>query len=573
MRIHFKIKKILLLVMIFVASIFAVAPTFAKNNVKNISIDVVVRNNGSATITQQWQGTFHEGTEVYLPIEDRNLTIRNFKASMNGRDFLSVEKWDVNASFNNKSFRSGINRTSKGVELCFGISNYGENVYTFSYDVDPLVKSYPDADGFNFQFVNPNMTTTPTSVSLRIGLENGVALSDKNSRIWGFGYDGEVIFSEDGYIVAFTTSPINSNNYMNIMVQLFKGVISPNVKGSGTFENLHDIAFEGSTYKKTLDAIKNKGIDWFAVIVGLVFGGLIIGVILGIISRIKRKHELKIFYQACNYFRDAPNGSLIPMSHALFRDFDIWKSKESNVVGAIIMKMINDKNLEPIQEKSYGFFGREKINTSLKVGPEPENTLFKDLYRIIIRAAGSDGILQENELKEYAKDNYNDLNNYMDFLLKSGKNYLNNNDCYAKVGGNRLNDLTDRGKAELAQVYGLRKFLDEFTLISERGVLEGIIWEDLMVYATLFGVAKKVISELKEIYPDRMVEIDNYAHNYYISDSYFRTLYYSSNNRRRAVEAEKWAKLAEAAAEGFGGSASIGGGGGFSGGGSGGGTR
>ena len=258
------------------------------------------------------------------------------------------------------------------------------------------------------------------------------------------------------------------------------------------------------------------------------------------------------------------------MSHTLFRDFDIWGSKESNVVGAIIMKMINDKNLEPLQEKSYGAFGKEKINTSLKVGPAPEDPILKELYDIIVKAAGSDGILQENELKQYAKKNYNALNNYLDSLSNAGKNLMNSNNCYLKVGGNNLKSLSERGKEELAQVYGLRKFLDEFTLISERSVTEGVIWENLMVYATLFGVAKKVLSELKRVYPDRMPEIENYSTAYYISDSYFRTLYYSSIYTKRALQA---AKLAKMAADGLGGAASISGGGGFSGGGSGGGTR
>ena len=62
------------------------------------------------------------------------------------------------------------------------------------------------------------------------------------------------------------------------------------------------------------------------------------------------------------------------------------------------MKLINNGNLEPIQEKSYGFFGNEKISTSLRVGNEPEDPLLRELYDIIIKAAGDDGVLQENEL-------------------------------------------------------------------------------------------------------------------------------------------------------------------------------
>ena len=72
------------------------------------------------------------------------------------------------------------------------------------------------------------------------------------------------------------------------------------------------------------------------------------------------------------------------------------------------------------------------------------------------------------------------------------------------------------------------------------------------------------------MYPDRIAEIQNYENTYYVSDAYFRTLYWTSLNTRRAIQA---AELAKMAADGLGGAASIGGGGGFSGGGSGGGTR
>ena len=74
---------------IFIASISFSVTAFAKNNVSNISMDVLIHNNGSATITQQWTGTFDTGTEVYLPIEDRSLIVSNLKVSMNGREFMA----------------------------------------------------------------------------------------------------------------------------------------------------------------------------------------------------------------------------------------------------------------------------------------------------------------------------------------------------------------------------------------------------------------------------------------------------------------------------------------------------
>ena len=218
-----------------------------------------------------------------------------------------------------------------------------------------------------------------------------------------------------------------------------------------------------------------------------VLGLGIAGTVATIFSKIKRKSILKHFYKEGNYFRDTPNNGNIAVSHTLFNDFDIWKNKENNVIGAMIMKMINDKNLEPLRETTYGLFGNEKISTSLKVGASPSDHLIKELYDLIIVAAGEDGILQEKELSNYAKQNYEALNNFLDKILAEGHNRLNQTDCYTHINGNRLNDLTPKGISELSEVYGLRKFLDEFTLINERSLTEGIIWENLMVYATLFA--------------------------------------------------------------------------------------
>lgn len=557
---------VITLLIIFFATLI-VSPSFAKNNISKIEMDVVLKNNGSAHITEKWTGFFNEGSEVYKPIDDKSITVRNLKVSKDGRDFLEVERWDVNASFEHKAWRYGINQTNTGIELCFGISSYGENsTYTFSYDIDPIVKSYTDYDGFNFQFVNPYMATFPTSVMIRFYHENfETPITEENTRIWGFGFNGETLFGEN-YAIAFSSMPLENNESAIIMMAFNKGLFAPNVKIDGSFENeVQNIAFEGSTYQET---IKNDQHSYIMTI--LIIIAFLVSFLMPVILFIVRITTLKGFYKNTGYFRDTPNGGDIAMSYVLTKDFSIWNSKDANVIGAIIMKMINDKNLEPIQEKSYGLFGNEKINTSLKIGPAPSDPIVKGLYDILIRAAGEDQILQENEVKKYLKYDYTALTNYIDGLEEKGHNSLNQNQCYNKILGKNLNDLNDNGKKELSQVYGLRKFLDEFSLISERSLIEGVIWENLLVYATLFGLAKKVLSELKKVYPEDLTKIENYSYNYNISYLYYQSIYTSSIQARQAINA---ARLARMAAAGHGGSISFGGGGGFSGGGHGGGTR
>lgn len=279
-------KLLLLLVNILFVSILSCINTYAKNNVENIEIDVAIHKNGSATITQNWKGRFDEGTELYLPIDDKSIVVKNFKVKKGLREYLEADRWDVDWSFETKKWRSGINYTEKGVELCFGISEYGDNIYTFSYDIDPLVKSYIDADGFNFRFVNPDMETYPSNVSLRIRIDDK-KLSTENARIWGFGFDGIATFSEDGYGVAFSTTPLTESNYVNVTLETFKGILSPNVRIDDSFENaVLNTALENSDYGKELsNSIDNRLILVIPIII----------LILGLIIRLKGTSKKEYF--------------------------------------------------------------------------------------------------------------------------------------------------------------------------------------------------------------------------------------------------------------------------------------
>lgn len=550
--------------LIAVVMFMQVTAIFA-NSVSQMDIDVLVHDDGSATITQKWTGTFTDGTENYIPISDSSVDISNFMVSMGERVFEYLPNWNVNASFNEKSFKCGINQTSDGIELCFGISNYGNNTYIFKYDVEPLVKSYIDYDGFNFKFVNDSMSTFPSDVNLRLRMENGTALTTDNALIWGFGGDFDV-YVQNNEAIAYTNSKLRGNNSMIIMMRFNKGIINPIIKIDSTFDKgLKNKAFIGSEYEKT----NRFSLLSYLMMIGSFIMFLFI-VIIPIINSIKRKNELKKFYNEINYYRDTPNSGNMALTYVLYSDFDIWKNKESNIIGALILQMIHDKNLEPIKETSVGFFGREKINTSLKMVSEPTDGAAKRLFDIIKMAAGADGILQEKELKTFATKNFKILNDLYDLIKQDGHTTLNEMGGYKKILGNKLKDLSDIGKKELFEVYGLRKYLEDFTLVKEREVEEVHIWENLLIYATLFGNAKKVLTTLRKLYPENIETITNIETSVYISNAYYRTLYYSSMNGRNAMMAAKAAKMA---ASGLGGHASLGGGGGFSGGGSGGGSR
>lgn len=545
-----------LLAVFSLALIFCACSVFAENNVSEIDIDVTVRNDGSAYIVQNWHGRFDEGTENYIPIATDDISVSDFKVSDSNGTYTFVDDWDIDADFDEKARKCGINETADGIELCFGISEYGENKYAIEYVVTDFIKSYTDYDGTNFMFVNPDMSTFPTDGHINIALENGVALNEDNGAIWAFGYDGFVEF-QDGKVNAYTTDALAGDDSMIVMLRLNKGLIFPKTETGISFEIVQNKAFDGSDYGyASTEASLIEKIIGYAVLFGIL--ALVVAVIVFLL---KRRKEIKKFYKETGYFRDVPNGGKTEVSHYLAQNFDI-AGEESLIIGALILSMINKGALEPQTEKDVGFFGKVKESVNLKLIKVPDTAAERSLYNLLSASAGEDGILQEKELEKYSYKHPEKINNFIDNVKKMGENEFVSLGGFTGRAGNCIKDLSGKGKTELAEIIGLKKYLEDFTLIAEREITETIIWKEYMVYATLFGIAEKVLKQLEKVYPEKIPEIETYTGNVAVATGYYRSMYMSS---QKAIQARR--------TSGGGGRASFGGGGGFSGGGHGGGSR
>lgn len=553
-----KIIKKLAFLVFFIQILFSNS-VFASNNVNRIEIDVMIRDNGSANIVQTWYGNFEEGTENYIPIDtaNGNITVENLSVSDENGEYSYVENWNIDASFKEKAKKFGIVKTDKGIEICFGITEYKTKKYTVSYDVGGFIKSYDDFDGTNFMFINPDMSTFPTNGYVNIFLEKDIELNEENCAVWAFGYDGFVEFLR-GSVIAETESALTGDDSVIVMLRLNKGIISPEVIADGSFEDVKNKAFEGSDYGIGYEDEETEEATVFETIIGFL---VLLLIFLPFVFLIKRRREIKKFYTSAEYFRDVPNGGKIEISHYLAQNFSVAK-EESLIIGTLILSMINKGFIEPMVEKEIGLFGKEKEKVNLKSVKTPENTVERDLYNLIFTAAGEDGILQERELEKYAYKHPDEINNFINSVKKNGENEFVSAGGFSGGAGNRIKDLSDRGKQELSEIMGLKKFLEDFTLIAEREITETVIWKEYIVYATLFGISEKVLSQLKNVYPEKIPEIETYTRNVIIANSYRKSMY---NSSQRAIQ--------ERRTSGGGGFASHSGGGGFSSGGHGGGSR
>ena len=531
---------------------------FASNNVSDINVDVIINDDGSAYITQTWNCNFTEGTEGYIPIENLGeMTISDFSVSDENGAYTYIDDWDINAGFDEKAGKCGIVETEKGNELCWGISEYGAKRYAIEYKISGLVGSYTDFDGFNFQFINSGMGTLPTDVTVKITMKNGTLLDANNSGIWAFGFKGQIEF-QNGKVVAYTEKSLSTDTEsVIIMLQLNKGLISPTRTVNDSFETVKTRAFEGSDYNN--DSESEEGSTGIGFLTWLLIIAVFVFIIFAVVQTAKKQKKIRALYKKAEYFREAPLSGNIEEAYVLAEKYS-QASDDGNLIGAAFLKLINAGCLEPMTERSVGFFGKEKESVSLRLVRRPElaGLTVDMLYNLLESACGSDRILQERELEEYCKKHHEAITEIIDAAKEYGGNMLEQMACYDSSKAAKPLGLSQLGTNLLLSIMGFKKYLLEFSLIGERTIAESVIWQDYLTFATLLGIADKAIEQFEKVYPVPTQYSEN-AHYYYMLAYSYRHASYDTAQAARS--------------SGEGGGSSFGGGGGFSGGGGGGGAR
>lgn len=543
-------------VLAVIVCIVLLTPTvFAANQVPEMEIDVALLSDGSAQITQIWTTDTDEGTEFYLARNDSGyLSITDFSVSDNNGAYAFVEDWAVNASFEEKANKCGIVETDTGVELCWGFSQYGENRYTIRYIVHGLVGSFSDADGFNHRFVD-EMSFFPTNVVLTIRNQDGTPLNDDICDIWGFGYEGQIAF-EDGAIRAWSEAPLESGNHMTIMVSLQKGILSPQRNVADSFETVKDRAFEGSDYTGDEEYEDLTAGDWLIVLGVLLAPVLFIVFIVKLSIKVRKAKNKKRMEQA-GYFRDAPNDGNLNVTYRLGLCSGLCE--EDALLGAYLMQLISQGCLESTDNS----LDAKSVRLRLNHPPQSGNAYEDALYTILEAAAGAEGVLDPAELEQYCGRNYKPLFRFMDSCDRDAMQTLVLSGCLKGAILENAKNLTKKGQQELDELYGLKHFLLDFSLIQERGIAETVLWQDYMVYALMFGIADKLESQIRQLYPELVPQLEQHQ-RYVHYTCYYNGLMYAAYSR------ERLRRTPSHRSGGSGGRVSIGGGGGFSGGGGGG---
>ena len=534
---------------------------------------------GNAQIFQKWDVEVVSGTEWYIPIgnlgnrfvhslsvveldPDSEEIIAQFESDGTG--------WDSKRSRKEKAFRCGIvDKGSSGVELCWGQGDFGRHCWVIEYYVDNLVEGYTDADGFNYQFVNDELIALPQHISLIVSnvpgldasLDDIIEFSPEDTKFWGFGFKGRSEIDE-GVIYFESDGPFQSESWsVIIMCRFEKGRFSPEYTYDYSFDKVEEKALKGASFD---DDKEDETSFW--VLLGTIIAAILgYGLWKNIQVKSGRKYNKKLLggTRVDGWYRDVPLDGNLPAALWVLENSDRFTSEKKdyskNIIGAYFLKWIFGKNLLVQEEKA----GKDSKNLVLSEAPSGDASQMA-LWQFMQQAAGEDRILQSREFDAWARRNRLTFTAWLDGQKSSGQNYLAGKGYISGSKG------TDTGTVEMRHLLEMKNFLSDYTLIGERSSQEVGLWKDYLVYAQMFGIADKVASEFKKLYPNVYEQVSNE-----VGGNLMNTIIWTNRYSNHVYTSGLYTPPSSTGSSrsGGGGFTSIGGGGGFSGGGHGGGSR
>lgn len=533
-------------------------------SISSINMDIYIDNNGDAHVTETWVANPTEKTEYYHAFHNiGNSTITDFEVRDESRTYTLVE-WNVDASFSNKSYKYGYNYTNNGVELCFGKSSYSRHTYTLTYTIKKFVSQVDDADIVYWNLLG-SISPAPSSVNIVIYSDTPF---ENNLDVWGYGYKDGYAYVYDGKVYLSTEGKLNSDEYMVALIKFPKGTYKTTNILNHDFNYYYEMAQKGAVSHE-----ENVLLGAIFAILSFAFWIFIIVIIVAACKTMPQngqKYRLSISPEdkktkGIPNFRDIPCNKDIFKAYYIAYNYGLMK-KQTDLLGAVLLKWLKENRISIKKEEKSGLFSKEKTSVVLSNNTDFVNNFEKEVYDMLYEAS-KDGILESKEFEKWSKKHYTKILNWFNKVLDSVAEKLISDGNLIKIEKKALffkyseYEPSTTFREDINQVKGLKNFLNEFTNIKDREAIEVMLYDEYLMFASIFGIADKVAKQFKELYPD-------YIQNY---DFDYDDVIFISNFSSTGVNAASQARSrAESYSSGGGGFSSSGGGGGSFGGGGGG---
>lgn len=575
----------------------------------------------NVTNTNTLYKTFKTDASKYSAITE--VKVKELISTNNEKTFLKTETWAYHVA---KGSYYGTKNQDGDFEIGWGVGLDSERAtkkYKISYKVEDAITKYNDCAELYWQFIGKDFEVSAKKIKGTIYLPSNVQNKD-DIRVWGHteGLNG-TIYATDTNKIEFNLNNFNSGRFVEVRTLFPSDLITTTGRVKNT--SILDKAVKEETKLADKANAKRKRSEWWEknkiiISLGIYFGiDLILAIIFvrKTIKYLKKNKEIKKYQPETNleYFRELPNEEATPGE--AFRILNVKLEKYTpktfgNIFSATMLDLtlkgymeikqekdskgkeitnINilkeaDENLKPEEKAIFEFIKKTKkeewsftlkdLEKYIKGHSSETESLLNNSFRRAESQLIKEEIIDENIQKEYKKYKNGQAGYifaiifaiFLFFYMRVPVFMIPSIICIINIiiCGNvikKLNILTQKGVNQKEEWNGLKKYMEDFSLLNEKNVPELVIWEKYLVFATAFDIADKVIKQLKIVYPN-FEEISNGIVTYSYMNIMMSTNF--SNSFSRSISSSINSSIASTHSSGSGYGGGFSGGGGFGGG-------
>ncbi len=559
-----KSKKTLFVLAFVIFILFALTTkSNAGLNLNNLDFEAQINSDGSMDVTETWDIDISSTNTLYKVFKtdsSKYTGITNVNVSELGKGNLhKANSWSYHLE---KDYYYGGKNNSGEFEICWGTgleNSSATKIYKISYTVLDAVAKYNDCAELYWQFVGEDFEIDAENVTGTITLPYK-AETKEDIRVWGHieTLNGEIYVTGLDK-VEFELNNYSSGRYIEIRIAMPTEMIE-NTKRMYNENKLETIISEETKWADEANARRQeqlkmeKTMKIIGIVVGVIIAALLIMQTVKYIKTLKETKKL-VPTEEYEYFREKPDKSTTP-ADALFlynKGANIAYSSFGKVFSATLLNLSlkkyfkismkenkrgkeettikkTNRNLEDLdyEEKRIALFVTKAMRRQNEVTIKELQKYISshgELVSRLIENTGKD-IKNKNEEKydvEKAREkmHYTIITTiYFMFALFLIIVFpisimLIVNAILAICINKKISRLTQKGIDEREKWVGLKKYMEDFSLLNEKEIPALELWEEYLVYATVFGIADKVIKQLKIVYPE-INEMDNFSTTSYI---------------------------------------------------------
>lgn len=501
-------------------------------------------------------------------------------------------------------------------EIAWGVGledRTATKVYRITYEVKDAIAKFNDYAELYWQFVGQDFEIDAKNITGTILLPNAVE-NKEEIKVWGHTEDlnGE-IYVVDTNRIEFNINQFRAGRYVEVRSLFPTQMITISNRGESK-ERLEEVIQEETKWandanrRREMQETTKKMVSIAVNVIAIGLSILGIKAILKNSKKIKTKEKLKPT-QEIVYYREIPREDTTPAEAVALLEKQVGSMNNSIQIGRIFSATLLDLSVKKIID----FEVNEKIITIRILEENPSKLLNseKAIFQFLKQACEkTGGQITTKELEKYIRKSASKIVKLSDKIDKETEQALYQKELADKKENEeraniivyltfsaiaflflivifitlmstkmkpfgiiplaittliqlivfsilltKINVLTQKGVNENAKWKGLKKYMQDFSMLDKREIPEVVIWEKFLVYATAFGIADKVLKQLKMVYPNIEQEFNtnHYGYMYLMLHTNF------SNSFSNAITTSMSTAYSSA----------TGGGGGFSGGGGG----